>query len=351
MRLGLGFYRQQLTPENLRFARQAGASSIVAHLVDYAATLNPAMRRSDVGMGVTHRGGRLWTVDELAEVKALAEDAGLELAAVENFDPAHWHDVLLDGPRRDDQIADLAETIRRVGAVGIPCIGYCFTLAGVSALKRGPYARGEAETYFFDADPELTEQPIPRGQVWNMTYDLEAEGELGEVTVEQMWDRLERFLADLVPVAEEAGVTLAAHPDDPPVRRLRGTGRLLCSTDDLARLLTTVDSPRNALELCQGTIAEMAGSDPYEAIDRFSAAGRVAYVHLRNVRGTVPAYTERFLDEGDVDVLRSLRILRDNGFDGVLIPDHTPHMSCAAPWHAGMAFALGYMTAALRALG
>ena len=350
VKLGLGFYRQQLTPENLRFARQAGAKSVVAHLVDYSATLNPAMNCSDVGMGATRRVGRLWTVDELAAVKRLVEGAGLELAAIENFDPGHWYDVLLDGPRRDDQIADLAETIRRAGQVGVPCIGYAFTLAAVSALKRGPLARGEAETYYFDADPALTDAPIPNGQAWNMTYDETATGELAPVTVDEMWDRLERFLHDLVPVAEEAGVVLAAHPDDPPVRTLRRTGRLLCSPDDLARLLSTVDSPSNALEFCQGTVAEMEDSDVYEAIDRFSAARRIAYVHFRNVSGKVPSYTERFVDEGDIDMIRALRIYRDNGFDGVLIPDHTPHMACDAPWHAGMAFALGYMAAALRTL-
>jgi mannonate dehydratase len=74
-------------------------------------------------------------------------------------------------------------------------------------------------------------------------------------------------------------------------------------------------------------------------------------VHFRNVRGKVPRYHEVFVDEGDVDMLRVIRILHDNGYDGVLIPDHTPQMTCAAPWHAGMAFALGYMRAAIQACG
>ena len=91
-------------------------------------------------------------------------------------------------------------------------------------------------------------------------------------------------------------------------------------------------SPANALEFCQGTIAEMNGEmDVYEAIETYSKTGRIAYVHFRNVRGKVPEYHEVFLDEGDVDMVRALRLYLRNGYDGVIIPDHTPQMACAAP--------------------
>jgi mannonate dehydratase len=73
-------------------------------------------------------------------------------------------------------------------------------------------------------------------------------------------------------------------------------------------------------------------------------------VHLRNVTGKVPHYRETFIDDGDIDVLRVLRILKRNQFNGMLVPDHTPQMTCGAPWHAGMAYALGYMRAALQTL-
>jgi mannonate dehydratase len=88
--------------------------------------------------------------------------------------------------------------------------------------------------------------------------------------------------------------------------------------------------------------------DVYEAIDTYSKSGQIAYVHFRNVRGKVPEYHEVFLDEGDVDMARALRLYHQNGYDGVIIPDHTPQMACAASWHAGMAYALGWMAAALR---
>ena len=87
--------------------------------------------------------------------------------------------------------------------------------------------------------------------------------------------------------------------------------------------------------------------DVYEAIDRYTAQRKIAYVHFRNVRGKVPNYREVFIDEGDVDMIRALRIYHRNNYDGVITPDHTPNVSCAAPWHAGMAYALGYIRAAI----
>jgi mannonate dehydratase len=109
-------------------------------------------------------------------------------------------------------------------------------------------------------------------------------------------------------------------------------------------------SPANKLEFCIGTVAEMTEGDVYEATDHYSRQGKLAYVHFRNVTGKVPRYRETFVDDGDVDMLRVLRILNHNRFEGVIIPDHTPQMSCDAPWHAGMAYALGYMKAALQAI-
>jgi mannonate dehydratase len=88
---------------------------------------------------------------------------------------------------------------------------------------------------------------------------------------------------------------------------------------------------------------ETTEGDIYKVVDEYSREGRVAHIHIRNVRGEVPHYRETFIDEGDIDMPRVIRILRSSGFDGMLIPDHTPKMSCAAPWHTGMAYALGYL--------
>jgi mannonate dehydratase len=292
--------------------------------------------------------GRLWTYEELALLKSQINAAGLELEAIENFDPAHWHDVLLDGPKKQEQLGKLATILRNVGRAGIPIVAYNFSIAGVAGRIKGPFARGGAEAVGMD---EPYDQPMPLGMAWNMIYDCAAvRGILPPATHAQLWQRFQDFLDALVPVAEEAGVTLAAHPDDPPLPTVRGQPRLVYQPRLYQKLLDLKPSPRNALELCVGTLAEMTEGDIYETVDTYSRQGKVAYIHLRNVRGKVPCYRETFIDEGDVDILRVLRILKQNGFQGMIIPDHAPQMTCAAPWHAGMAYALGYLRAALQTL-
>jgi mannonate dehydratase len=352
MKLGLGLYRHQLDAEHYRFAKQCGCTHLVIHLVDYfRSSRNPRGDQpvgDDTGWGLAGEPGQLWTYDEIAGLKAEINQAGLELEAIENFDPAHWHDVLLDGPQKMRQLENLKTLIRHVGKAGIPVFGYNFSIAGVAGRVKGKFARGGAEAVGMDGP---LDKPLPNGRVWNMVYEPGApSGAVAAATPEQLWARYRDFLDALLPVAEEAGVTLAAHPDDPPMPTVRGQPRLVYQPRFLQPLLDLHPSPRHALEFCVGTLAEMTEGDVYEAVDTYSRQGKVAYVHLRNVRGQVPYYQETFLDDGKVDIPRVLRILRRNNFSGVLIPDHAPQLSCAAPWHAGMAYALGYIRAALQAL-
>jgi mannonate dehydratase len=354
MKLGLGLYRHMLTRENYAFARQAGCTHVVIHLVDYfnRGCANPRDNQPTGGKhepwGVAGDPERLWTVEELRRIRGEIEDAGLILAAIENLDPAHWHDILLDGPQRSHHVENVKTIVRRMGEVGIPILGYNFSLAGVSGRISGPFGRGGALSVGMDG-PVVT--PIPNGQVWNMVYDPAApSGTLPPVSGEELWRRLQRFLEEVIPVAEQAGVQLAAHPDDPPLPTLRQQPRLVYQPYLYQRLIDLVPSKSNALELCVGTLGEMTDGNIYEAIEQYSRQGKIAYVHLRNVVGKVPHYRETFIDEGEVDVIRVLSILKRNAFSGVIIPDHTPQMSCAAPWHAGMAHTLGFAAAALAAL-
>lgn len=353
MKLGLGLYRHMLTPDYVRFAKQAGATHIVAHMPgDFARDDGTTITsdRADIGFGLASGDDPLWSYAGLRDLKAMINAEGLELAALENFSPAHWFDVLLDGPRRGEQMHHLQRILRDMGRVGIPVMGYYFSIAGVWGRIAGPFARGGAISVGFEDPPQ---SPIPQGMVWNIVYDpsaydaVDRRGTVGPVTADQLWTRFAAFLQELLPVAEEAGVKLALHPDDPPVAVLRQTPRLVHTPDDYQRVLDLSPSPANALEFCIGTLSEMADADIYALVERYSWTGRIAYIHFRNVRGTVPHYHESFVDDGDTDMLRVLRILHRNGYDGVLIPDHTPLMTCAAPWHAGMAYALGYMKAAI----
>ena len=354
MKLGIGLYRHMLTRENFQFARQAGASHVVVHLVDYfrggaANTRDDQPTGADMGWGPAGDPGRLWSLEDLVALRREIEAAGLKVEAVENFDPAHWHDILLDGPKRALHLENVKTIIRRLGKAGIPVMGYNFSIAGVAGRTKGGYARGGASSVGMEGP---FDQPMPLGMVWNMIYDTQAPaGTLAPITNDELWRRLGNFLAEVLPVAEEAGVKLAAHPDDPPMAFIRGQPRLVYQPRMYQRLLELNPSPCNTLEFCIGTLAEMTDGGLYDAVEQYSRTGRLGYVHFRNVTGKVPTYKETFIDDGDVDMLRVLEILKRNRYDGVLIPDHTPQMACTAPWHAGMAFALGYMRAAMQSLG
>ncbi len=243
MKLGLGLYRHQLNAENYRFARQCGCTHLVIHLVDYfrssrlrgddGASASQARSNQpgdqpvgdDSGWGLAGDPDKLWTYAELAAIKKEINAAGLELEAIENFDPAHWHDVLLDGPKKPQQLENLKTIIRNVGKVGIPIFGYNFSIAGVAGRVKGRFARGEAEAVGMEGPDN---KPLPNGMVWNMVYDRNAApGVVPSATPEQLWQRFKDFLDALVPVAEEAGVTLAAHPDDPPLPTVRQQPRLV----------------------------------------------------------------------------------------------------------------------------
>ena len=146
MKLGLGLYKQTLTDDNFRFAKQAGATHIVAQLVDYVKGNNPTLTLNYLdGWGVTQNQGKLWTYEELKALRMKIESHGLTLEAIENFDPSHWYDILLDGPEKKKQIEDIKTIIRNVGKAGIPIMGYYFSIAGVWGWSNGPYGRGRCK--------------------------------------------------------------------------------------------------------------------------------------------------------------------------------------------------------------
>jgi len=165
-----------LTRENFQFARQIGATHVVAHLVDYfkGGAQNPRDSQptgNERGWGLAGDPNVLWSLEELRALRQEVEAAGLKLEAIENFDPAHWHDVLLDGPKRRQQLENLKTIVRRLGQAGIPIMGYNFSLAGVAGRVTGPFARGGAESVGMDG---AVDEPMPRGMVWNMVYDPDA---------------------------------------------------------------------------------------------------------------------------------------------------------------------------------
>ena len=176
MKIGLGLYRHMLTRDYYDFARQAGCTHVVVHLVDYfnQAAANPRDNQPTGGKyepwGVAGDPERLWTVAELKVLREEIEGAGLVWAAIENLDPAHWHDILLDGPQRPQQIEKVKTIIRRMGEAGIPVLGYNFSLAGVCGRVTAPLGRGHAPVSYTHLDV-YKRQPL-RGGRWDGRYHL-----------------------------------------------------------------------------------------------------------------------------------------------------------------------------------
>jgi mannonate dehydratase len=170
------------------------------------------------------------------------------------------------------------------------------------------------------------------------------------VAAEEMWRNYERFIGALLPAAEEVGVTLALHPDDPPAESLGGIARVFSCIDGFRRALEQVaPSPAHGLAFCMGCFSEMGGAlDPMRY---FAERGKIVYVHFRDVQGAMPRFAECFLGEGNTNVVEAMLTLKRAGFGGFLIDDHVPAMVDDTEWHhRGRALSTGYMLGLLAAV-
>ena len=270
--------------------------------------------------------GQPWSYMSLLRAKTAYKDAGFELAVIESRPP--MEKTKLGLPGRDEEIEVVCELIRNMGALDIPvwCSQWMASV-GVVRTSRTIPSRGGALVTGYDhelmRDAPLTEH--------------------GVVTEERMWDNLQYFLERVVPVAEEANVKLAMHPDDPPLSPIRGIGRIMSSIENYDRLLDLVPSPVNGIALCQGNFTLMTDDLP-GAIHHFGS--KIFFAHFRDVRGTPEKFQEAFHDDGKTDMLACLRAYRDVGFEGVCRPDHYPVMEGDEErrGHTGIArlFAIGY---------
>jgi mannonate dehydratase len=172
------------------------------------------------------------------------------------------------------------------------------------------------------------------------------------VSTEAMWGNLERFLTEILPVAEREGVTLAMHPDDPPLTPICGLNRIMSDVASFERLLAFSDSPANGFTLCIGCFSEL-GADIIDLIDRFGK--RMPFVHFRNIAGTLEDFVETFPDEGDVDLPGIMAHLMRSGIDAYIRPDHSPLLATdntdtEGYGFQGHLFTLGYMRGLMSAI-
>jgi mannonate dehydratase len=271
-----------------------------------------------------------WEYGPLALHKQQVEDAGFTLAVIEDNPPMDR--IRLGRVGSEEEIEQFCTLVRSMGRLGIEVL--CYNWMAVIPWTRTSVAlrgRGGAEVTGYD-HTVLADAPP--------TY-------AGIVNEELLWGNLRAFLERVVPVAEEACVKLAMHPDDPPLSPIRGIARIMRSVDAFRRLVELVPSEANALTLCQGNFALMTQDLP-GVIREFGGEGRIAFVHFRDVRGTPERFVETFHDEGPTNMLACMRAYRDAGIDVPLRSDHTPTLesdSADVPGYStlGRLHAVGYI--------
>ena len=302
--------------------------------------------------GVTHFVTRHHGPDStrLFAVKKQVESAGLELSVIEGYLPIEKIKVGRDS--NGQELSELKDLIRTMGDAGIPVLCYNF-MAGTDWVrtKLDVDARGGAKVTQFDL--RVVQQSVLLGHdgTHAHTAGTDSLGDGTDLTHTQLWANLDRLLNEIVPVAEEAGVSLAMHPDDPPLDNLLGRPRIMNSVENFERLVQLVPSPANGICFCQGTFAEM-GVDIPDAIRRLGPHNR--YVHFRDVTGTADNFTETFHDNGKTDMAAAIRAYREAGFDGPIRPDHVPQLTGeddGEPGYTmlGRLFAYGYIRGLIQA--
>ena len=288
-----------------------------------------------------------WSVDDLKRLRTYVESFGIKLDCVPLplsssyiTQSEHPEIMLAKDPERDRTLESFCQMIRNCGKAGIPMVKYNLTFIGVVRTPR-TVGRGGASRSAFDYSQSVQEPPLT---------------EAGRITDEIYWDRINYFLKKIVPVAEEAKVKIACHPQDPAMPHdtgWRGVNTVLGTPAGLKRFVEMQASPYHGLNFCQGTVSEMLrkpGAEIYDVIREFGRRRKIFIVHFRNIRGGFLKFEETFPDEGDVDMPRALRVYREIGYDGMIMPDHVPEIVGDPHKQKAFAFCFGYIQALLQML-
>lgn len=316
MRIAIGL-PGDATDEHLTLAKQLGCSGVV---------LATPQRLP---------GENRWEYEDLVRLRAWVEGFDLRLEAIQNWPARFFDKIRLGLPGREEQLAHCQETIRNVGRAGIPILGYNWRPNPLYRTGTKPGRGGAAVTTF---DLALAQDlPLSHGRVYS---------------ADEIWDNYAYYIKAVIPVAEEAGVRLALHPDDPPGPSIGGIARIFSSFEGFERASRLVDSPSWGLLFCVGCWSEMGGNENVlRGIRHFGPRGQIAYVHFRDVQGIGDQFAECFIGEGNLDITTVLRTLGEVGFSGFLIDDHVPHLIGDTGWAPrGRAYSTGYLAGLLRAV-
>lgn len=280
--------------------------------------------------------GKPWEYESIKDVVDAWKSVGLNYNVVEG-PPSLYNKTKLGLDGKDEEIENFITFMKNLKKAGVDVI--CYNWMPVISWARTDMARpgrGGALMTAFDYD-EVKDKPLT---------------EYGEFTKEALWDNLEYFLKAVVPEAEQIGMKLALHPDDPQVHSIQGIPRIMNTVENFDRMLEIVPSDYNGITMCQGNFSLM-GPDIPALIRRWGKAGKIHFVHFRNVRelsGQLPStkFTETFHDEGDIDMYEAMKAYYDIGFKGAMRADHVPTMAGEENKRPGYMdlgnlFAIGYM--------
>ena len=242
-------------------------------------------------------------------IKADFKKAGFQLYGLEG-DQFGMSPIKLGLPNRDEWIDKYRQMIRNMAQLEIPLLCYNFMASiGWMRTRVDVEERGGALTGEFDFEAVKDEQ---------LSEEL-------CISEKKLWDNLYYFLDAVLPVAEENGIQMALHPDDPPISPLKGVGRILTSANAFDSIIHRYNSPANGIAFCQATF-KLMGEDIKTISKKWLDDKRIFFIHLRDVEGDKYKFRETFHDNGPTPMAEMLKHYHDCGFNGLLRPDHAPAM-------------------------
>src|SRR5262245_38897402 len=288
-----------------------------------------------------------WSVEGLTKLSERVESFGIKLEMVPlplssaYITRAENPNVMLGkSPERDQEIDNICQMIRNTARAGIPALKYNMSILGVVRTE-STKGRGNATYSTFVYEKGKQEPPLT---------------EAGPVNADAYWERITYFLKRVIPVAEEYKVRLACHPHDPGMpqdKGYRGVQTVLGNVAGLKRFIEITPSKYHGLNFCQGTVSEMLqnpGQEIFDVIRYFGQRGKIFNVHFRNIRGRFLNFQETFIDDGDVDMLKAMRVYKEIGYDGMIMPDHVPKIAGDPEGMQAFAFTFGYIKALIAAV-
>lgn len=274
--------------------------------------------------------GEIWPLKDILDYKKHIEKAGFEWTAIESI-PVH-EDIKLGNARRDNWIAKYCDSIRNMGKAGISVLCYNFMpvfdwIRSTLTMKLPDGSTCLAYNHETISTVDFTKRDFSLPG-WATIYDkkkliwlLDAYKERSE---EDMWENLTYFLKKVIPVAEESGVRMGIHPDDPPWS-IFDLPRIIRNEINLDRLLNIIESPANSLTLCTGSLGADESNDMVRLTDKYAGRDRIVFAHIRNIKRTGPFSFHETAHPtacGDINVLEVLKMYHKHNYSGVMRPDH-----------------------------